>query len=453
MKLPRAFLVILGLGLALRLYQLSPALLERSPNRQAIDAELVRTLYRRGFSQWNMYLFGLPIYHFLVAKSYEVGGGINEVIGRYWSVVFSVLAAYYFYKLVELYTSKREAIWGLFFFYLISPIHIIISRSFLVDELTLALGIAGLYYLIKERWWLSAGLMSLALASKITFGYLLLPAVWLLRKDWRRAAWYCIVTLLPSLWWYSWARSNNLRVDPIGPTGWELGFWFSPKLLVSPQWYSNVFYHTAKWVLTPIGMVAAFWGLTMSLNFKRYGVFYLWLVGAISFLVVFNTGSLNHAYYFLAMVAPMAALAGKAVGQARAIKAWVLMGVAVITLLNVVSDHFLSAYRVYPSHANMPRAAKLVQQIVPVKAQIIVTAYTSGVFDYLVDRPAFELRLAGMTDDMATTELERYQKLGAQYYALYDKQELVGRDRFTAYLNQFPIIAEPQGLNLRIYEL
>lgn len=97
------FGAIVTVGLVIRLNQISPALLERTPNRQIIDALLVRGLYQRGLENLNMYLYGFPLYHWLVVGGYHVLGTTDAVVGRIISVIASVLSAYWVFSLFKLY--------------------------------------------------------------------------------------------------------------------------------------------------------------------------------------------------------------------------------------------------------------------------------------------------------------------------------------------------------------
>lgn len=360
------------------------------------------------------------------------------------------------------------AVWGLFFFYLLSPVNIILSRSFLVDELTLTLGIGGIYYLglwqvqVKRGWfWLASLLLALMVMSKITFGYVLLPAVFIVGKKWKYLGFLAGIILVSSLAWYGYAKGINEQLNR-GTTGWDLWFWFSPANLFTLKFYVNVFYQLAKWVVTPVGLILVVIGLALKQSWKESQVFYLWWLGASLFVLGLNKAAATHAYYFLAFCVPAAFFAARAVEwlnqSLTKSSIWLpkklLEGILIITsLLLLVHEEFWQAYRVHPPHRYIPEVAKLMQQISRPEEVIVATAYSMGGIPYFADRQGFELRLIGLTDEEAMGELENFRAQGADYYVVYDKKELAGKEKFTEYLKGYVLVDEYDKSGSLIYRL
>lgn len=474
MKSELYLFLLLLVGLLLRVYQISPALLERTVNRQFIDATITRELYRKDLPDLNLYLYGFPLYHYIVVVCYKLFGGINEVWGRLFSVTASILAAYWFYKLVFLYTSKRQALMALFFFYIVSPVNIILSRSFLVDELTLALGIGAFYYL--SRWqnekqllqFLTGSLLTvLMLLSKITFGYLLLPILYLFKSNKERQVfiktrWLIIFMLIiwfPTLIWYLYARDINRGLNQ-GSTGWDLFVWFSPIKLLSFHFYTNVFYHLLKYGVTPMGLVLGVGGLAMKQKNKACTFFYWWLASAIIFILIFNNASITHTYYFLAFCGPIAFFASRMSEWISNKFMPVLFIPKVMTILfmllilsTVVTNQFLDDYRALLGHQNIPLVAGIVKAIVPANEKIVTTAYGSGGVIYFSEREGVELRMNNITSQEAIKALEKFKREGVKYYVIYNKIELANYSEFVNYLKIYKLIFETPDFNSIIYRL
>lgn len=450
---------ILLLGFLTRIFFLNPPLLERAPNRQMIDADIVRDLYRLGFRGMNRYLYGLPIYHQVVVEVYKLVGEIQEVWGKVISALLSIVTGFYFFKLVKLYTNKTQALAALYFFYLLSPMHIILARSFMIEEFTLMLAMVGFYCLAQKRFWLGSVFFSLMLLSKITYGYLLLPALFLL-INFDQVLLFLALVLGPSVIWYKYAGNINQALGL--NTGWDINFWFDSKLLISKDYYSKLIFNFVKDAVTPIGAVLASWGLLIKNDIKKYQLFYWWFLGALAYVLLVNNGAYYQGYYLFGLVAPTAFFASRAVGQLNGWwqkqdfiipRQWVLILLAGACLTAVVNDGFMDAYKpVYNNHKQVLLAVKIAQNFIPKEAKVIGTAYTSTVLNYYIDRDFNELRITRLSDEQA---LAAFKKLSqdADYYLIYDKNELNGKPEFKKGLEDFKIVFSDPGLNLLIYKL
>lgn len=448
---------ILILGLGLRLYQISPALLELVPNRQLIDAEIARAVYEQGFKNVGVQLFGLPLYHYLVVVIYWLLGGVNEVAGRWLSAGISVAAAMAFYKLLRLFGSQFQALAGLIFFYLLSPAHIIISRSFLVDELTLFMGIVSLYLLARKSFWAGTVMMSLTLLSKFTFGYLLLPALWFIKK---KRQLFLLLTLVPVLIWSIYVKHLNEQLIGGQPTGeYNLFYVFNPKNIISIGFYINIFYHFSRYAVTFMWLPLVVMGLLWKSKQKIATPFYLWFLGAWGFILGFNIPSRTHSYYFLALVPPVAWFAAAATeGLYKSLKSrlWIplptiAVGLVALGLTSLVTDEFLKAYRTYDPYRRIPEVGQVIQNLTRSDDKIVATANRTEGVVYFSHRQGWELRLGAMNDNEAIDKLKSWRLTGAKYYIVYDEAELLIKPEFNQYLSRFPIIRQID--KTRVYDL
>ncbi len=445
--------VIVIVGLLIRIHQISPALLERTVNRQILDATLARGLYERGLDKLGMFLYGFPLYHWLVAGGYKLLGTTNEVTGRVISVAASVLAAYWLFKLVSLKKSKWLATISLFFFYVASPVNIIMGRSFLVDEITLAFNLGGIYYFSLWRktrqeaaFFGGCVLFSLMMLSKITFGYVLLPALFLMGKPSKRWLFLGLIVLLPTIGWYVYGKNINQQLA-IAPTGWNVWWWFSPGQLLNLRFYINGFVFMSTWATTPIGFVLSLIGLTLRESWRKQKLFYIWLLAGILFLLVFNRASISHNYYYLAVVVPMAVLASQATLKLiKPINKWQGILLGAVIMLTMINPEFLRAYRVYPPYKQIPLAAERIKEISYSYETIAISAYNTQALGYFSTRKYYDLWLGSLTDAEAKEKLEEYQQMGAKYYVVYSLEELRQKPIFSDYLKHFPKIIDYEWL-------
>jgi len=312
---------ILTAGLILRLYNVNLGLLESAPNRQLIDAVWARNIYQGKFV--SDFLQGFQLYHWIVAFFYYLGGGVQEIYGRLVSVGFSFVGAVYFYKLIKLYLNRGGAIMGLFFFFVLSPIHIVISRAFQVDMMALTMGIMSIYYLalwqIKNKvkyFYLSATLISLSLLTKVTFIYLLLPLGFIMYLKLKKNIFkniavyvYMAIWLIPVTIWYEFSRRITFQNPEYNPVTsyWQISNWFMWQRLFQLKFYVNNFYYFITSVTTPVGSVILFLSLVYKLQ-KKLLVFYIWFFSAWLYIVYLGKVTISHEYYVLVLVPPTSVL-------------------------------------------------------------------------------------------------------------------------------------------------
>src|SRR3989344_8727168 len=168
--------IILFTVLLLRVYHLNLPLLESQPNRQIMDAFMIRQLYRpQEPLQVDFSLLGFPLYHSLAVGLYHLWGSENLIFGRLISVFSSLASLWFFVLISRSLTSEKISLWASFFFFILSPINLIMARAVQIDQLTLATSLATTYFLMRQKYWLSLGLFALTLAQHATSAYLALP--------------------------------------------------------------------------------------------------------------------------------------------------------------------------------------------------------------------------------------------------------------------------------------
>lgn len=159
---PLALILLIGLGLALRLIDLTDPPLDFHTSRQLRNTLVARDIYYHlqpdtdpqilelaaSFSR-SVGQYEPPIIESLVAVTYLVTGGENYTAPRLWGALFWALAGLALCDLARRAVSPWAALAGLAY-YLVLPFSVQASRSFQPDPLMTAAFIAGMYFLY--RW-------------------------------------------------------------------------------------------------------------------------------------------------------------------------------------------------------------------------------------------------------------------------------------------------------------
>ena len=230
-KINLFLIFIITLGLSIRLYKINIPLLEFYPSRQIQTADIARNFLRNNFNILNPtvsysgpgytpFLVEFPGYNYLVAILYLIFG-IHEVIGRYVSLVGWFLSLILVYKIALKISSKTTANIAALF-YSISPLSVLISRSFQPDQWMLTFSLAGIYsILLWQRkkmfyFYLSAIFVSVSILAKIpAVIFTLIPISYLILKSKKdsfkiRNYLYITISLLPGTFWFIYTYFINI---------------------------------------------------------------------------------------------------------------------------------------------------------------------------------------------------------------------------------------------------
>lgn len=181
---------MLGLGLAVRLLDLTDPPLDFNPTRQLLGAIVARGMYYQmlpsadlverdqalSFSS-SIEEYEPLIFNRLVALTYLLAGGEHLWIARVYAILFWLLGGVALYALASRMISARSALIGLGF-YLFLPFAIVASRSFQVDPLMVMMILVSAYALYRWaeepswEWAVAAGVLSgLTILVKVTAGF------------------------------------------------------------------------------------------------------------------------------------------------------------------------------------------------------------------------------------------------------------------------------------------
>ncbi|MFZ5820332.1 MAG: ArnT family glycosyltransferase [Chloroflexota bacterium] len=359
--LPLALLLLFGLGLAIRLYDLTDLPLDFHPTRQLFSAVKARGMYYQSrwdlpnwqrtmaIQQWKSKVTVEPeIMEHLAAFTYRYTGE-KLWLPRLYSALFWLAGGVFLYLLARRLASTGGALLALAF-YLFTPYGVYASRSFQPDPLMVTLALA--FWWLVVRWaaspyvlrftfrvprstfeeiapgekkgartsWLFAilaGLVGgLAIYVKLTAAFFVIggalgAALGRFRtRDLLRDPHVWVMAALGALPGLSWALSSGLASNYLGE---EVNSRFVPALLASPLFYLG-WQNKMTAVVGGLGAALALLGLFF-VRERRARAFLagLW-IAYLSFGLYFNYHISTHDYYSLPLI-PIVALSLAGMGE------------------------------------------------------------------------------------------------------------------------------------------
>lgn len=459
--------------LTLTLHRIDLPLLEFYPVRQVQTAEITRNLYRvdhnifvpKRFSgpELRAFILEFPLYNAVVALGYAVSGGVHATLGRLVSVGSWLGAGLCLFALVRPYYGDRVALGSLFFFHM-SRLGIQVSRSFQPDAMMVLLSLATL--LAWDRWLrdkgsgvpVAAAICGVAaLLVKLPIVHIALPLAYLTRfvspRQRRWMAGCAIVAIGAAVVWHSHARAANMMETPEISGNWHLGNWFSVALVTSQSFYVSLYAIWRGKVFGTTVFMLAVYGALMRPPSPRHGVFHVWLISVIAYLLMFNRHAISHDYYNVPLVAVGAVFAARAfdavpdlvrrlVIDSRLIQAGIVL-VVVITTVGFLRGR---AYAVPSSEVGVLDAAWALQRVTAPDSVVLVPG---NVLAYHADRASWEVPPDA---DDAIERLERFRARGARVYATGDRAQFFRDAAFSGYLvGHYPVLSE--GERFIIFDL
>lgn len=244
-----------------------------------------------------------PIYQIIAFWFSHLSSRISlDIWLRITTIAASTGTAIMLTLLVSLLTSNVTGLLAGFVFSIL-PYSIFYGRVTLAEPLAVFFAVASLYCLVSYRsirsYGLSIILSALAVLTKPTAGFLLIPVPYLLYRKhgfsvtfFVRSMLYAVIALAPFFFWRHWILQFP---EGIPASDWLLnkggirfkGAWFY--WLFSQRIGSLIL---GYWGLVPLGL-----GLILPTN-KREGWTFRWLVvGSLLYLMVFASGNVQHDYY------------------------------------------------------------------------------------------------------------------------------------------------------------
>jgi len=399
---------LLSLAFCLRIYNFQSPILGVHSWRQADTAAMARNFYENGYNflypqiDWGGNLAGycqteFPIYSFLVAILYRFFG-VHESIGRILSIVFSLIAICFFYKLcLEITCDKKLAFWSSFF-YTIIPTNIYYSRTFQPESLVLVSTISGTYFFHKwikidqkKHLFISSLLICLACLVKVVPAfYLFLPLTYLAWGKFKykmfsnlNLYFYASIIIIPTFAWYfySYQIANEYGLS-FGFGSERFGWNFQRSGIV----FEQIIYFIAVRHLLILGFVAMIFGIFCKRSNKEELLFDLLFISNILYILIFANLNSFHEYYQLPLLIPASIYIGKAfVRLSDSIR---LINISLVIFLITGSLFYSLEYMAKEniSNSEMFELAKIINKTVPKNSLIVATTRNDPTILYLSHR-------------------------------------------------------------------
>jgi len=306
--------------------------------RQTDTASIARNFYEEDFNilhprvNWRGSTTGFvesefPIYSFLVAFFYKISGKVNDSAGRILSLLFSLGSAVTLYLLVLRIFDRRTAILS-YLFFMLSPLSVFYSITFMPDSMMLFFYLQSLYLFYKWAYdgkyifgILSCLSFSVSLLIKPTAIFVFIPMIAILwEKDGknclstkRPVLLYLVLACVPSVLWYLHAYKLFMM------TGLSFGIlasqtynkFASVSILLSSKFWQTILNNIFSIHLTPVG--GTFFIVSLSLSFfekkliKNNRFLHYWVASIFLFILIVAEGNMTLEYYQLFLI-PVASI-------------------------------------------------------------------------------------------------------------------------------------------------
>lgn len=447
--------VILITALFLRLYKLDNPVADWHSWRQADTAAVGRNFVRGGFDLMHpkyddlgsnqtghdnpqgLRMVEFPIYNAIFAFLYKTLPLISiEMYGRLTSSIFSLLIIVVLY-LLALYEENRIAAIFSALIFAVMPFFVFYSREILPEMTATSFAFLGIFFLhlwSRKKWsnlsehglfLVSAIFTALALLTKPTTIFYLLPLVYLLFKKWGfgsvkkiRTYLYFIIGLVPLVLWRYWIQQFP---EGIPASQWlitSVNTWEGQKnIFFRPAFFRWIFYERIPNLIFG-GYLIVFFVLGLIKKPKRSFIILSIFAGAFSYLFTFQGGNVQHDYYQTLILPALALISGVGISFLFEEKKQFLY-IAVNTILMVVILVFSFAFSYYKvkdyywTDPDLLSISKIVNTVTPQNSKLVTDRDGDTTLLYLSDRKGY----AAVTED-----LSGLKNRGMQYFVTLHKE-------------------------------
>lgn len=391
-KLALAIIVVLAVGL--RLYRISSPVADWHSWRQSDTAAVARNFLRFGIDPlrpryddlsniqsgkdnprgWRMVEF--PLYQTvgaLMAKTFP------SVPLEIWLRLVTIAASS---ATVLLLGSMEGNLAALVFAVL--PYSVYFGRTILPEPFMVFWAMLSVWLVMRKRFALGAVAAATALLAKPTAIFLLLPALFFLRKDFIRVFAYSLISLLPLILWRRWILQF--------PEGIPAASWLfnGNGIRFKGAWFWWLF---AK----RLGeLILGYWGLIPF----ALGISALWAIGPLLYFIVFATGNVQHDYYQILVIPAIAVFVGKGLTKLRP---WL----AIVSFVFMLSFSWYTIRTYYwINRPEIVEAGKEADRLLPQDAKVVAPYNGDTTFLYQTKRQGWPLGF----------DIEQKISMGATHY-------------------------------------
>lgn len=344
-----------------------------------------------------------PIYNYSGALLYKIFGA-SHTIHRLLSIFGGMVAIYLLFLSVTLLTKDKLLAALTAFSISFSPLFYFYSYKIMPDIWMLMFLLGAVYgylkYLKSNKigfWFLSALSLTLSATLKPLSLSIYLPFLILTLsnstdklKQFIRFSLYVIITFLPTLSWYLYARHlNEIYQTPGYYLGDMLGIFY--KYLFTAQFFKKLFlqWPFELWIGWPMVIFFVI-GAVLYVKKKMSLGFFSWLLACYIAFLFISYHSSSHDYYTLIAVPPFALFTGLGLKKLTEIKFGkiilpiIIIIVPILTFLRV--DHRIDDV---PEFEPMRTDAA---KIIPQEARVMVEDGTTSIKLYQLNRTGWPLR-------------------------------------------------------------
>jgi 4-amino-4-deoxy-L-arabinose transferase-like glycosyltransferase len=439
-----SLLILTLIGTSIRLIGISQPYVDLWSWRQSDVAMIAENFYLYGYDwlhpriNWAGNVPGyvgteFPLVPLATSLFYEAFG-VQDWVGRSISVFFFSLSVPYLALLIRKHISADSMLFGIAI-YLLIPLSILTSRSFIPDTAALCLTTMALYYFSEWLDDTKAIFLMIASVMTATLAVLLKPPsiiaifafVFLAYDKWgiaflgQKRLWvFAIVTMVPPVLWYYHAYQLSTLNPPYHMFGDKsigfargIGYW----RILQRTMMEGLSLPIAATVLA--GVILAI--------VRRVGLLFLfWLFGIMLFVIFAGRGNAAHAWYRLPLVPVAAAFGGLVVSeiytQLRKKSQSIAIGVVVMIFIGygLMSYGALRGYY-KPHHDYFKSLGEELNSITAPNDLILVTSGGDPTVLYYAKRKGWHfLPTFGYqpeTGKEAIQSMEELRKQGATYLA------------------------------------
>ncbi len=345
----------------------------------------------------------LPIYNYAGAIMYHIFGP-SHAAHRILTLLASLLSIWLLFQIISSLTKSENIAAYASFALAFSPLFFFYSYKIMPDIWMLTFLLASVYFHLKyldsnsyRQLALSALMLILSatikpLSLSIYFLYLVLS----LKSNRKKSTTYLtnlffiLVTFLPTLGWYLYARSvNELYQTP----GFYMGGMITTfyKYLATAQFYKKLFLQWpfelwVGWTLV-LFFVAGLYLLIKEK--KKYGIF-AWIFSCYMVFSIISYHSSSHDYYTLIILPPIAAITGVGIHKMTQLKYGNYLFIAWFLIIP-----FTTCFRLEHRLESEPRFDKIRQdaaKVIPDNALVMVEDGSTSIKLYKLNKIGWPLR-------------------------------------------------------------
>ncbi len=411
--------IILLLGFGVRLYKIGNPVADWHSWRQADTAAVSRNYINSGINflyptfddvssiqsgkdnPTGIRMVEFPIYNALHTVLYKVFGRFTiEVWGRLTTSLITILTAIFMYLLGKKHYSSKVGLLSAFFF-LFLPFNIYFSRVILPDPLGVLFMVSGLYFFGVNNF-VSGILFGFAFLQKPFFAVYLLPLLpeFLKKANIKKTILFGLLAFIPFVVWRFWTGKH-----PEGIPFYEWAF-NGDRIRFHPAYFRWLFgERIGILILGTWGLVPFAFGLIRKLKDKFSLLFVL---SALSYLVIVATANVRHDYYQILIIPPIAMTLALGTSWLWK-KSKIILALSLITMFLISWDRIKPFYQI--NHPELITVGKIVDETLPEDAKIVIPYNGDTAFLYQTNRKGWPA-----VDD----SIDNIIKRGADYYVSID---------------------------------